>query len=132
VGTLAQSVLDQYRDAEGLLFPARTKTVQPFNGFGVAKRKLDKLCDVPGWTLHDLRRTFKTNLSKLGVMPYISERLLNHISSRGELEDTYDLYKFLPEMRAAIDLWDTHLTRLLIMVNGDERRGTNAPSQYTA
>jgi hypothetical protein len=68
---------------------------------------------VTGWTLHDLRRTFRTNLGKLGVAPHIAERLVNHISARTDMERTYDIYAYLPEMRAAIEKWESHLTALL-------------------
>ena len=96
-----------------LFFPARGKPNKCFNGWSKSKVVLDKLSGVTGWTLHDLRRTFRTNLSKLGVAPHISERLLNHISARSEVEATYDLYTFLPEMRKAMELWEAHLTSVL-------------------
>jgi integrase len=124
VGPMAVKILRQACEGQvGYLFPARrrskcTNEPQPFNGFGKAKRDLDKLSGVTGWTLHDIRRTVRTNLSKLKVLPHISERILNHISSRGELEDTYDLYRFLPEMRDAMDLWEGHVRTVL---TNDER-----------
>lgn len=43
------------------------------------------------WTLHDLRRTAKTLMSRAGVMPHISERVLGH--SLGGLEKVYDQEK---------------------------------------
>jgi integrase len=58
------------------------------------------------WTLHDLRRTFRTNLGRLKVRPGIAERLVNHISARTEMEETYDLYTYLPEMREAMERWE--------------------------
>ena len=74
---------------------------------------LDQLCDVTGWTLHDIRRTFRTNLGRLGVAPHIAERLVNHISARTDMERTYDIYSYLPEMRAAIEKWEGYLLKLL-------------------
>jgi hypothetical protein len=47
---------------------------------------------IPPWTLHDLRRTFRTTLGRLKVRPDIAERLVNHVSARTEMEETYDLY----------------------------------------
>jgi len=67
------------------------------------------LSGVKAWTLHDLRRTFRTNLSKLGVAPHIAERLVNHISARTEMELVYDQHTYLPEMRDAIERWERQL-----------------------
>ena len=61
------------------------------------------------WTLHDLRRTFRTNLGRLKVRPDIAERLVNHVSARTEMEETYDLYTYLPEMREAMEKWEHFL-----------------------
>lgn len=93
-----------------LYFPARGSTNSPFNGWSKSKQALDKLCPIPHWTLHDLRRTFRTNLGKLGVAPHIAERLVNHVSARSEMEETYDLWKYLPEMRAAMEAWEAHVS----------------------
>ena len=112
IGALAKGVLDAHA-ADGLLFPAKDKPDRPFSGWSKGKAALDKLCGVTGWTLHDLRRTFRSNLGKLGVAPHIAERLVNHISARTDMEKTYDLYRYLPEMREAIDTWEQYLTKLL-------------------
>jgi hypothetical protein len=53
-----------------------------------------------------LRRTFRTNLGRLKVRPDIAERLVNHASARTEMEETYDLYTYLPEMREAMEKWE--------------------------
>ena len=37
------------------------------------------------------------------VRPDIAERLVNHMSARTEMEETYDLYTYLPEMRKAME-----------------------------
>lgn len=97
----------------GLLFPARGKPDKPFCGWGKAKAALDQRSAVTGWTLHDIRRTFRTNLGKLGVAPYIAERLVNHISARTDMERTYDLHGYLPEMRQAMELWEEHLSGIV-------------------
>jgi hypothetical protein len=44
---------------------------RPISGFSKMKAGLDRL--VPAWTLHDLRRTVRTGLSSLGVLPVITE-----------------------------------------------------------
>jgi integrase len=49
--------------------------------FSKAKKQLDELLppDMPGWVLHDLRRTAATNLARLGTALPVVERILNHI-----------------------------------------------------
>jgi integrase len=112
IGDRAREILAA-QNGIGLLFPARNKPHKPFCGFGKAKITLDKLSGVTAWTLHDLRRTFRTNLGKLGVAPHIAERIVNHISARTDMERTYDIYAYMPEMREAIEKWQTHFASLL-------------------
>lgn len=110
LGELASSLIPR---VDGLFFPARGKIAKPFNGWSKSKTILNELVGFSDWTLHDLRRTFKTNLSRLGVAPHVSERLLNHVSARDPLEETYDLYTYMPEMRGAVDKYDAFLTQLV-------------------
>jgi integrase len=67
------------------------------------------------WTLHDLRRTVKSELSELGTEPWISERILAHV--RGGIEGVYDWSRLEKQMRHALQLW---ADRLRSIVNGTE------------
>jgi len=99
---------------EGLLFPARGSEDKPFCGFSKSKQALDAMLEeVAAFTLHDLRRTFSTGLARLGVAPHIKEALLNHIDAKSEVEAIYDQYTYLPEMRAAMELWERHVAKLI-------------------
>ena len=40
--------------------------------------------------------------------------MVNHISSRTEMEETYDLYTYIPEMREAMDKWEAFLQTVCI------------------
>ena len=66
-----------------LIFPARGNANAPFCGWSKSKSKLDELCGVKEWTLHDIRRTIH---GKIGTAPDIAERLDNHASAQLELE----------------------------------------------
>ncbi len=99
---------------DALFFPARGKPNKPFNGWSKSKKLLDELSGVTNWTLHDCRRTFRTRLGKLGVMPHIAERLVHHVTAQTDMERIYDQNKYLPEMRAALSLWETHLRQAVI------------------
>jgi integrase len=65
---------------------------------------------IGAWTLHDLRRTCRTGLAKLGVTPHIAERVLNHAQER--IPGTYDVHQYLNEKRVALEQWATHLAAL--------------------
>jgi integrase len=112
IGTMAAEILSKrIRLGRNLLFEANG-TGNPFSAWSKNKKALDKLAPIAPWTLHDLRRTLRTGLGRLGVRPDIAERVLNHVSSRTEVEDTYDLNLYLPELRDAIEKWEAHLTVL--------------------
>jgi integrase len=99
------------------LFPAARlarDTTTTFNGWGRPKARLDHECDVHGWTLHDLRRTFSSNMAKLGIQQVVVEKLLNHVSggTQSPIAQVYNRHQYLDEMRQAILLWDQHVTSL--------------------
>jgi len=113
VGPIAVELIDVRlradRQDSKFLFPSRTSIERPFNGWSKCKKELDKLAKIAPWVLHDMRRTFRTNLGRLHVRPDIAERLVNHASSRTEMEETYDLYTYLPEMREAMGRWEAFI-----------------------
>lgn len=91
----------------------RGKPVEVITATSKANKDFRKQCGVEGWTLHDLRRTFATNLQKLGVRLEVTEALLNHVSgTRSGIVGVYQRHNFMPEMRKAIALWDTKLKSL--------------------
>jgi integrase len=69
------------------------------------------------WTLHDLRRTMRTGLGKLGVQPHIAELVINHV--KGGVEAVYDRHKYQREIGAALGLWADHIRTV---VEGGARR----------
>jgi integrase len=66
---------------------------------------------LPEASPHDLRRTARTWLGRLGVAPHIAERCLNH--SVGRIAKIYDQGDYLEERRAALEKWDAFLLRLV-------------------
>lgn len=64
---------------------------------------------LPHWTLHDLRRTVRTGMSKLGVKPHIAELVLNHIAHRSGVVGIYDHHDYQPEIVEALAKWEAHL-----------------------
>jgi integrase len=79
----------------------------PISGFSTAKRRLDELSGVTGWTLHDLRRSFATHCTeRLGLSPVVVDKILNHQSGsvRGIMA-VYQRGQYLEERRKAMKAW---------------------------
>ncbi|MCR4332133.1 MAG: site-specific integrase [Sulfuricaulis sp.] len=107
-----------------LLFPAsRTKVrgnpTTIFNGWGKPKALLDAtIADagtaIPPWTLHDLRRTFATNLAALQTPVHVTEKLLNHVSGTvSGVAAIYNRHSYMDEMREAATAYENYLQKLL-------------------
>lgn len=64
---------------------------------------------------HDLRRTMATRAAMLGIPPHIIERILNHVSGTeiSPLQQIYNRYKYLPEIREALETYETYLERII-------------------
>jgi integrase len=65
---------------------------------------------IENFTLHDLRRTCRTGLARLGVAPHIAERVLSH--SQPGVVGVYDRYQYLKEKRDALEQWAGHVEGL--------------------
>ena len=80
-------------------------------GFSKAKRQLDQASGIAGWTIHDLRRTARTLLSRAGVDADIAEKCLGH--AVGAIRATYDRHSFEQEKRRAFELLAGQIERIL-------------------
>jgi integrase len=74
---------------------------RPIGGLTKLKRNFDKACGVSGWTLHDLRRTARTLMSRAGVDDGVAERCLGHVI--GGVRGTYDRHKYYDEKKLAFE-----------------------------
>ena len=114
----------------GYIFFDKASTGAPFSGWSKSKIALDrKLGDrVAPWTLHDLRRTFATNLAALGTPIHVTEKLLNHISGTvSGVAAIYNRHAYLDEMRAAIEAWEKRLSFILAQHSSDDSNGSPLP-----
>ena len=115
VGQLTRNIL-QTLPNEGLFFPARGSDEirqKPFNGWSKEKVRLNELTKVSKWTLHAIRRTFRTNLARIGIPTEIAERYINHISHRSEVEKIYDRWHYLPQLRDCAERYEAWLSTIL-------------------
>jgi integrase len=87
---------------------------RPFQNFGAAKHQLDKLAEVKGWRLHDLRRTCVSGMARLGVPPHVADKVLNHQSGTiSGVAAVYQRHEFLAERKDALERWGAHIATLL-------------------
>jgi integrase len=90
------------------VFAGRT-AAGPFNGYRKAKPRLDRMSGISGWTLHDLRRTARSLMSRARVTPDDAERTLGH--AIGGIRGIYDRHAFKDEKADA-------LRRLAALIEG--------------
>jgi integrase len=113
--TLPEAALDILRSAERregreYVFGNRGGS---FSAWSYATIRLNsRIIEVEGkpldrWTLHDLRRTMRTGIGKLGVPPHVAELCINHV--RGGIEAVYDRHKYEREIQSALALWADHV-----------------------
>jgi integrase len=79
--------------------------------FSRGKRILDGASGTGEWTLHDLRRTARTLLSRAGVSPDIAEKCLGH--AVGAIRATYDRHQYQREKSEAFELLAGQIERIL-------------------
>ena len=97
----AKTVLDELPRIEGCDYPFTTNANAPISGFSSLKLRFDMACGVKDWRLHDLRRTTRSLLSRVGVNPDIAERCLGH--AIGGVRGVYDRHQYIDEMRHAFE-----------------------------
>ena len=104
----------------GFLFTTDGK--HPIGGFSKFKRNFDAKvlaelqknkpeADLPRWTLHDLRRTARSLMSRAGVPGDHAERCLGHVLPG--IRGTYDRHEYLNEKRRAFEALATLIERIV-------------------
>jgi integrase len=76
--------------------------IHQVGGVGRHKKDISDISGITDWTLHDLRRTARTLLSRAGVDSDIAERCLGH--AIGGVRAVYDRHEFEPEKRKAFEV----------------------------
>lgn len=72
-----------------------------FNSFSQGKAELDARAPIAPWTLHDLRRTARSLMSRAGVNRDIAERTLGHTIPG--VEGVYDRHAYTDEKARALE-----------------------------
>ena len=70
-------------------------------GLGRRKAELEQISGTNSWTIHDLRRTARSLMSRAGVLSEHAERCLGHVI--GGVEGVYDRHDYRAEMLLAYE-----------------------------
>ena len=87
--------------SEGWVFTFNGK--KPVMVFARLKPDLQRRSNTTGWTIHDLRRTARSLMSRGGVLPDIAERCLAHAIPG--IRATYDKHAYFSEKRLRSNSW---------------------------
>jgi integrase len=90
-----------------------TSGITPFSGFSKAKLHLDEASGVSNWRLHDIRRTARTLMVRIGIRPDIAERVLGHVIPG--VAGVYDRYDYIEDKRIALEALASEID---LIVNG--------------
>ena len=114
VGQQALEMINALPGDTDLMFPSRFEDNKPFNGFSKCKASFDQDLEVEPYTLHDLRRTFSSNMAKLGTPIHVTERILNHVSGTiSGVAAVYNRHAYMDEMHTAFVQYEEHLSELI-------------------
>lgn len=95
----------------------------PFNSYQFRMHQLRERISVqqgkmmPYWVIHDLRRTMRTGMAKLGIEQHVGERVLNHVKTTGVIA-IYNQFKYEKPMQDALQKWADHVASIV-----DAKRG---------
>jgi integrase len=107
----AKRVLSRAPKIAGCDFVFSTDGKSPISGFSKFKNEFDEECGVKGWTLHDLRRTARSLMSRAGVNSDIAELCLGHTITG--VRGTYDRYAYHAEKTNAYEALAVQIDRIV-------------------
>jgi integrase len=99
----AQAILEKLPRAGGFVW-STDGGITAIGGFSKYKHRFDAASATQGWTIHDLRRTARSLMSRAGVSSDHAERCLGHII--GGVRGTYDRHKYHREKAPCHSRWN--------------------------
>jgi integrase len=106
----ARDLLAQIPRIKGVKYIFTTGSTA-IGGFSKFKEDFDKECGVSGWTIHDLRRTARSLMSRAGVDADVAERCLGHVIQG--VRGIYDRHAYLAEKKRAFEMLAAQVDRIL-------------------
>jgi integrase len=108
---LSRMALDQLGPHVDGQFVFPTRNGKPITDFWKHKLDFDKASGVSGYTIHDLRRTARSLLSRAGVNADVAERCLGHVI--GGVRGIYDRHEYFEEKKRAFELLAGQIERII-------------------
>jgi integrase len=106
----ARDLLESIQRIKGVKYIFTTGK-KPIGGFSKFKKDFDEKCGVTAWTLHDLRRTARSLMSRAGVDADHAERCLGHVI--GGVRGTYDRHAYYAEKKQAFEVLAAQIDRIV-------------------
>jgi len=120
-GPARQILADLPRFSQGSYVFTSKRGEKPVSGFSktaarirtavVQRAKNENITVNAEFRWHDLRRTMRTELARLGVDEIVAERIINHAGD--PLVRNYNVYAYEPEKREALDRWGEELMSIV-------------------
>jgi integrase len=112
----AQAVIAERPQVVGCPYIFSCDGKGPLAGYSTLKRGLDKASRITGWTLHDIRRTSRSLLSRCGVPTEIGEIILGH--SIPGVRGVYDRHDYQDQMRDGLERLAAEIARIVKIKSG--------------
>jgi integrase len=107
----AQDVLAGVTQFKGCPYVFSNDGANAIGGYGKFKAELQKTSGTSGWSLHDLRRTARSLLSRAGVPSDHAEHVLGHLLPG--MKKVYDRHKYCDEKKVALEKLAALLDRIV-------------------
>jgi integrase len=106
----AQAILEGLPKTEGFVW-STNGGAKAIAGFTQFKHRFDAASGTRGWTLHDLRRSARSLMSRAGVPSGHAERCLGHVI--GGVRGTYDRHEYHREKARAFEMLAAEIARIV-------------------
>jgi integrase len=108
---LTTTALNLIDTLDGYVFPS-PKPDKPIQRMALSRyvHRL-KYFDLPRWTPHDLRRTARTHMAKIGIHEEHAEAVLAHCKQG--IKKVYNKYEYQEEKKTALLKWEAELLKLV-------------------
>ena len=107
---LSQAALAEMPTTAPFVFSANGGS-KPLKAFDGGKQALNRRVPLPRWTIHDLRRTARSLMSRAGVDPDHAERALGHVIPG--IRGVYDVHEFREEKARAFEALAGQIDRIV-------------------
>jgi integrase len=113
----ALDVLKKLPEIQGCKFVFSTNGKNPISGWTKFNAEFHQRCGVKDWTIHDLRRTARSLMSRAGVAADHAERCLGHVI--GGVRGVYDRHEFFDEKKQAFEALAALIDRIVNPLAGN-------------